>query len=1217
MKYILKEPSQKSLSGKKIQDTVIAKRKSKKKSDSDYQPPNFGKACRLPIADFADPARNNVCLEIDFPITSINNLSNVEGNVGKPIYQMSKWWARRRSSIFRSMLIASATLAPADPTQAAKCVWDHYYCNHQKAGTFNKIKVLDPFMGGGTTLVEGARLGFEMTGIDLNPVAWFVTKNELSYSDPTAVRDIFNHIEKEVKPVIQPFYTTTCPRGHKGIWRDIRTGSIANCELSHLPAEERKNYRWEGPEVIYTFWAKHGPCKKTGCNHRTPLFRSPIIAEKKLSASVIASTCTSCGKDFNIELGETRIAPGIERVILENEPAFIETSQKFARLLNEYNIGTKDEKKSRIKALLKIIDNQSGLNCPHCGQFCGDKIKRTLESHSRSQTVGDINKNDFGIESRHTYMYLLIHPEWLKGSPGKVGGKELGGYSGADLEDTKKWWSLRQENLTLIEVRGRIKLSDEVVQVSVDETESEVDENSDIVEEESDAKKYGLPREIVLKDGTKIHTRKGNIPDQAEFACQSCGLSQLLLESVKPTKHNPPVSPYVLQCYCPECDKEGYNYNGRYFKTVDSNDIQNLVNAEKEWILLSNSTLEPYWPKMPIEYSMRTHVKDPLPDHGYTHWWMLFNSRQLLIHARILSAIMNCDSQIFTLDIREQALGAFQQYLRNQNMFSIWNIQRDTPEPFFSNNNYNPKSLVIENSVFTDLGRGNWKASSDKIIEAVSWMKNPWELIITNSTDSKFKKSVKGYTEDPIINHHHLFCGSSTDLTSIVKESHDLIITDPPFGDNVYYADLADFFYVWLRIPLQKWYDGLPESNYFKPARTPRALEVIENSAEHPDNRDEWEKDRYIPKKHLEQIKTITQNQELKEKDLNPLFRPDPASDFYRQTLTACWTEGHRLLKPGGLLAFTFHHSDDLPWIDVLESLFNSGFILIAAYPIRSDETKGKKAQFGAKNIEYDIIHVCRKRLDAPEPVSWAKMRRWVKEETILLKNLLEHSHGKELLEPDLRVILRGKALQFYSIHYGQVFTGEGEVLRVRDALLGINQILDDIIQIQGTSGIQRPPEDAEPATRLFLRIFNGRTTLTRDELHKTLRGTGFAPGDFESLGWMKIIGTTAHSISVQERFAFFTTPGRTRKILKTDLDQAHFLIGAAMPDSGIEVTDELNRETFNVKRAVDSILAWYGETDSDDTIRTAANLALKLVSHWRKSEVTKKKVVQTTLSFD
>ena len=125
------------------------KRKSKADKIAEFLPEKLGKAIRLPVPDFSDPNRKLTCLEEDFPIAQINALSNLEGNAGKPIYQMSKWWARRRSSVFRSMLIAAATEAPDDPYESAKKVWDHYYCNHQKAGSFKKLRVLDPFMGGG------------------------------------------------------------------------------------------------------------------------------------------------------------------------------------------------------------------------------------------------------------------------------------------------------------------------------------------------------------------------------------------------------------------------------------------------------------------------------------------------------------------------------------------------------------------------------------------------------------------------------------------------------------------------------------------------------------------------------------------------------------------------------------------------------------------------------------------------------------------------------------------------------------------------------------------------------------------------------------------------------------------------------------------------------------------------------------------------------------
>ena len=78
------------------------------------------------------------------------------------------------------------------PAQAAKAVWDVYYANHQNRGALRHLKVADIFMGGGTTVVEGVRLGMQMFGTDLNPVAWFVTKNALAQVDAEAVNALLD-----------------------------------------------------------------------------------------------------------------------------------------------------------------------------------------------------------------------------------------------------------------------------------------------------------------------------------------------------------------------------------------------------------------------------------------------------------------------------------------------------------------------------------------------------------------------------------------------------------------------------------------------------------------------------------------------------------------------------------------------------------------------------------------------------------------------------------------------------------------------------------------------------------------------------------------------------------------------------------------------------------------------------------------------------------------
>ena len=123
---------------------------------------------------------------------------------------------------------------------------------------------------------------------------------------------------------------------------------------------------------------------------------------------------------------------------------------------------------------------------------------------------------------------------------------------------------------------------------------------------------------------------------------------------------------------------------------------------------------------------------------------------------------------------------------------------------------------------------------------------------------------------------------------------------------------------------------------------------------------------------------------------------------------------------------------------------------------------------------------------------------------------------------------------------------------------------------------------------------------MDRDELQKTLRGTGITQGDLEARGWVRVLGRSVHPVPVKERFAFFTGPGRNRKVIRTDLDQAHFLMGAACPGSSVKIDDELNNSNFRIKKSVDDLLKWMAEVDQDPVNRLAARTAAQLVFAWR-----------------
>jgi putative DNA methylase len=443
----------------------------------------------------------------------------------------------------------------------------------------------------------------------------------------------------------------------------------------------------------------------------------------------------------------------------------------------------------------------------------------------------------------------------------------------------------------------------------------------------------------------------------------------------------------------------------------------------------------------------------------------------------------------------------------------------------------------------------------------LEWAKTPWEPVspkeveriesqLTEKTDGK---GVKVFPNDAVTGAFALSCGSASEMSSLASSSIDAVVTDPPFGGLLHYSELSDFFYVWLRLALRKIYPDLFEAEY-----VPKALEAVANRARQPEN----------------------------------------ADAFYQRILTDCWRETHRVLKPGGILAFTFHHSEDEPWVGVLESLFDAGFYLEATYPIRGDETKGEGAKpgtFGSMTIEYDIIHVCRKRIAEPQPISWARLRRLIVDDVRRIAILLSQHQKEGLPAADLQVIKRGKALEYFSRHYGKVYIEQGREFTIREGLVGINLLLDD--DAGATGGPEAPPSNAEPYTRQFFRLFYETTEVPRDQMQKFLRGTGIAPSDFEERGWCS-----------EKNKVFILTPplelarawkGASRKGMARDFDQTMFLVGGCVEGSNIRVTDTLDSPNFAPHPATAELVDWLTSHGGSQEIKFAAQRARTIYRDW------------------
>ena len=1046
-----------------------------------------GKTVAMETVDFNDPNRPKTCLEVDFPILPVNQVAIIEGNAGKPIYQMSKWWARRRSSVFRSMLIAAATKAPEDKSHAAKLVWDNYYANHQKKGAFKNLKVADIFMGGGTTLVEGSRLGMQMIGNDLNPVAWFVVKQELANVDLEQVKKLLADIEAEVKPQIMPYYYCDGPNGEKGKWTHVPTKRVMSADFDplSLTPEQRHEYTYDGPEVIYTFWAKHGPCQVTGCGHRTPIMTSPVMAIKTISVKHWEHSCSNCGGEFHVEEDEARMAPDAPLYVAPSEAPF------------------------------SVLDRKKGVICPHCG-------------HSAMVNLGK-GKN------KKVALSLLVHPQWLAGSAKQDSNEQIfGGSAQDDVAATTRWDNERASKIRLLEVRGT------------------------------------LPDQVTCPE-TKITfaPENGTVPKRSHYACAACGTVQDVLTTIKATGKTGPMAAYAVQGYAPKRDATGKPYSGRFFAAYGAAHAEQYDTAFAEWEARKDGDLKEYWPRSELPYGFMTHhLQGGVPNHGFSHWWTMFNPRQLLVHAQLLKAIVEVGSYDWT--VREYVLGAFQNFLRNQNSLAFWHMKLDKLAPAMSNSNFHPKNNVVEVGVFPPMGYGPWSSTYEVLFKGGEWAQRPWEAVSAEYLNRHAPsiagevtgKSEKVYPGDPLLG-ATTYQGSSTDLAQLADGSLDLVITDPPFGGLLHYSELADFFYVWLRLVLKDKYPAIFSGEY-----TPKSLEAVANKAREPED-------------------------------------PD---GFYQRLLTQCWREAHRLLKPGGILAFTFHHSEDEPWVAVLESLFDAGYYLEATYPIRSDETKGE-GEFGSKTIEYDIIHVCRKRTEEPKAVSWGRMRREVMADVRQLQGMLENHTKEGLPAADIQVIRRGKALEYFSRHYGKVFVDEGRAISVKDALVGINQLIDE----DADKGKEPPPVNLEPMSRQFLRTFDGKSEMPRDQLQKFLKGSITTPDEFVQRGWCTEKNKVFTLIDPLD-FAR-DWQGKHKRKLTSDLDQAIVLIGACIDGSGINAADTLKNDNFKPHAALKPLLDWMSRHAATSQSRNAAIRAISIYNNWAAQN--QKQVQQMALFFD
>lgn len=169
-------------------------------------------------------------------IRAISHL--VQNETGKrqfyrPIYSLHKWWARRAGAHFRSLILLASGKTDnlfkfgkgSIPTEESEYFSDY---------SLEELIIFDPFMGGGTTLVEANRMGAKVVGCDINPVSYWIVSQTLSHPKLEDMKTYFKKLEGYTLEKITSLYETNCQ-------------SCQNICQS-----------------LYTFWLRSIPCPACG-----------------------------------------------------------------------------------------------------------------------------------------------------------------------------------------------------------------------------------------------------------------------------------------------------------------------------------------------------------------------------------------------------------------------------------------------------------------------------------------------------------------------------------------------------------------------------------------------------------------------------------------------------------------------------------------------------------------------------------------------------------------------------------------------------------------------------------------------------------------------------------------------------------------------------------------------------------------------------------------
>ncbi len=406
----------------------------------------------------------------------------------------------------------------------------------------------------------------------------------------------------------------------------------------------------------------------------------------------------------------------------------------------------------------------------------------------------------------------------------------------------------------------------------------------------------------------------------------------------------------------------------RLFLSPTDEHIQAALDAEPRW--RPNGNL----PERALGFRVQAY--------GFTNWHQLFTERQLTALTTFSDLVQEVGEQAIKDGADEAYADTICTYLAlavgktadRGSSFTTWDISRDIRSVFAR------QAIAMvwdfaESNPLSD-STGNWMSHIEWIARVVE------RLPISVNTGEAHQADAS---------------------TTIYAESGPVIVTDPPYYDNIGYADLSDFFYAWLRPMLRGIYPNL-----FAGILVPKDEEMIATQFRFENSR-----------KRFEDL--LNKTLHLIRERCSPEF---PSSIFYAYK--------QQEEKRGSRTS--------TGWETMLTALVSAGFQLIGTWPMRT-EMGNRSNAMNANTLASSVVLVCRPR---PEDAPVATRRQFFdaleKELPEALDQLTQEGH---IAPTDLAQAAIGPGMQIYS-RYSRVETISGEPVPVREALAAINKAIAD-----------------------------------------------------------------------------------------------------------------------------------------------------------------------------